>query len=59
MVEALKYVMYSNTPLHIKALWAVNVDSTETLLVPKRSVINVGLWTLFSSSEFTSSIFPS
>ena len=34
MVEALEYVIYSNTPSHMKVLWAKRIDAAQTFLIP-------------------------
>ena len=33
MNEDPRYIIYSNTPLHMRALWARIVDTTQTLLI--------------------------
>lgn len=45
MIEASKYVMYLNTPLHTRAIWAKSVEAAHTLLIPNSNyfILNKGL----------------
>ena len=45
MVEALGYVIYSNMPLHTRALWGRSVDATQALFIPdtKYFTLNLGI----------------
>ena len=53
MVEALRYVIYSNTPHHTRALLARSVDATHVLLIhgAKYSTLNEG-WLRFKPVTF-------
>ena len=48
MIEAPRYVIYSNKPPHTRVLWARSVDATQNLLIPsaKYSILNEG-WLKF------------
>ena len=48
MIEGSRYVIYSNTPSHTRALWARSVDAIHVLFVhdTKYSTLNEG-WLRF------------
>ena len=57
MIEALEYVIYSNTPLHASAIWVKSLDATQVFFVLNMVVIRTcnlfSRWFLIPYQEST------